>query len=79
MDIFPLKDLKEAVSLINGELIIDPFIVDLKSLLTPKETSGGIDFSDIRGQDQAKRALEIAAAGSHNLLMSGPPGSGKPC
>jgi len=46
VDIFPLKDLKEAVSLINGELIIDPFIVDLKSLLTPKETSGGIDFSE---------------------------------
>ncbi|HEY5557557.1 magnesium chelatase domain-containing protein [Acetobacterium sp.] len=46
VDIFPLKDLKEAVSLINGELIIDPFIVDLKSLLTPKITSGGIDFSE---------------------------------
>ncbi|MGV8906965.1 MAG: YifB family Mg chelatase-like AAA ATPase [Acetobacterium sp.] len=77
VDIYPVKNLSEAVSLINGELLMEPFVIDLKSLLTPKETSGGIDFSDIRGQDQAKRALEIAAAGSHNLLMSGPPGSGK--
>ena len=77
LDIFPLRDLCEAVSLINGELVLEPFVIDLKSLLTPKITSDGIDFSDIRGQDQAKRALEIAAAGSHNLLMSGPPGSGK--
>lgn len=77
VDVFPIKDFDEAVSFIKKELIIDPFKVDLNALLALENSSHSIDFSDIRGQDQAKRALEIAAAGAHNVLMSGPPGSGK--
>lgn len=77
VDVFPLKDFAEAVSFIKRELIIDPFKVDLNALLALENSSHSIDFSDVRGQDQAKRALEIAAAGAHNVLMSGPPGSGK--
>jgi magnesium chelatase family protein len=77
ISIFPLKHLNEAVSFLNGELILTPFTLDLNTLLASKETTTTINFSDICGQDQAKRALEIAAAGSHNVLLSGPPGSGK--
>jgi len=77
VDVFPLNDLHEAVSFLKNELIIEPFKVDLNALLTIENSCHTIDFSDIRGQDLAKRALEIAAAGAHNVLMSGPPGSGK--
>ncbi|MGL4607225.1 MAG: YifB family Mg chelatase-like AAA ATPase [Eubacteriaceae bacterium] len=77
IEVFPMKTLNEVVSFLNGELLMSPFIVDLKKLLNQKKSMDAMDFSHIRGQNQAKRALEIAAAGSHNLLMSGPPGSGK--
>ncbi len=77
VNVYPLKDFHEAVSFLKNELIIEPFKVDLNTLLTVENSCHTIDFSDIRGQDLAKRALEIAAAGAHNVLMSGPPGSGK--
>jgi magnesium chelatase family protein len=77
VNVYPINDFHEAVSFLKNELIIEPFEVDLKALLSEKNSSHNIDFSDIRGQDLGKRALEIAAAGAHNCLMSGPPGSGK--
>lgn len=77
INVYPVNDFHEAVSFIKKELIIEPFKVDLSSLLRVENSCHRIDFSDIRGQDSGKRALEIAAAGAHNCLMSGPPGSGK--
>ncbi|MDO9493674.1 magnesium chelatase domain-containing protein [Acetobacterium sp.] len=73
VNVYPLNDFHEAVSFLKNELIIEPFKVDLNALLTVEKSCHSIDFSDIRGQDLAKRALEIAAAGAHNVLMSGPP------
>lgn len=77
VSVYPVADFHEAVSFLKNELIIEPFKVDLNTLLAVENSCHSIDFSDIRGQDLAKRGLEIAAAGAHNVLMSGPPGSGK--
>jgi magnesium chelatase family protein len=76
IDIIPIASLSEAVGFFTGMLDIDPQSSRLDELFA-EYSRYDIDYSDVRGQDVAKRALTIAAAGSHNLLMLGPPGSGK--
>lgn len=72
----PLKTLKETVEFLNSPEIIQPFTLNLKELFK-QEAGGAIDFSEVKGQHFAKRTLEVAVAGGHNVLMIGPPGSGK--
>ncbi len=74
IDVIPLSSLKEAVNFLNGELKIEP--AKPSSLLSVKQEFS-VDMADVVGQFHAKRALEIAAAGRHNVFMVGPPGSGK--
>jgi len=76
LSVYPATDLSEVVSFLNGEENISPVESLSYEFIKSQNKSVG-DFSQIKGQASAKRALEISAAGGHNVLMIGPPGSGK--
>lgn len=76
VDVIPVASLAQAVGFLSGELDIVPTPSRLDDLFRELSTYED-DFADVRGQEMAKRAIIVAAAGNHNLLMVGPPGSGK--
>jgi magnesium chelatase family protein len=76
VEVLAVKNLYEVVDFLNGDREIHRAQVDLEEILA-EEASYSVDFNEVKGQEHVKRCLEVAAAGGHNVIMIGPPGSGK--
>lgn len=77
LKVYGADNIKEVIEFFNGEKELEQIVVNTREEFYSQQTSFDFDFSDVKGQENVKRALEVAAAGGHNLIMIGAPGSGK--
>lgn len=77
LEVIPVEHINEAIDFLEGRMSIKPLIVDTRDIFEHTQNEYDVDFSQVQGQENMKRAMEVAAAGGHNIIMIGPPGAGK--
>ena len=77
VDVYGVEHLNEVIAILNGQSCAEPVVVDTRDEFYSGVDNFTVDFADVKGQENVKRALEIAAAGGHNIILIGPPGAGK--
>ena len=77
LEVYGVQNIQEVIGFLNDERVLEEIIVDTRKDFLDNQQSFEFDFSEVKGQESVKRALEVAAAGGHNIIMIGPPGAGK--
>lgn len=77
ISVYGMDNITDVIRFFNGDNSFQPTVIDTRREFYDRQTNFDLDYADVRGQESVKRALEVAAAGGHNLIMIGPPGSGK--
>ncbi|HNT41728.1 MAG TPA: YifB family Mg chelatase-like AAA ATPase, partial [Tenuifilaceae bacterium] len=77
LDVYGVSSIREVIDFFNGNESLKPTIINTREEFFANANSYDVDFADVKGQENVKRALEVAAAGGHNIIMIGPPGAGK--
>lgn len=77
LEVYGMETMMDVVNFLSGKQAFEPCVIDTRKEFREQQYNFSLDFSDVRGQENVRRAMEVAAAGGHNIIMVGPPGSGK--
>ena len=77
LHVYGARSLRQVIDFLSGKAAIEPTVVDTRAEFAAESSVFDCDFAEVKGQEQVKRAFEVACAGGHNILLVGPPGSGK--